>query len=1704
MSEELYRTIDPEGEIKPARMNISTAAQGSKLEVLGVPANPIEIVFYNPQQPKQWNTVYRVVPVIIRNLQFPVLLSWKDLKRLKASIDIHRNEVTLRHKSMSSSYPLVGAPRKPQPVHMCESVTVPPESEMLVPVTVVQGQPGDEVQVNPNLDIIDEKSLLMVPVIDRLNDKKQMAMRVWNSTRLPITLENNTKMGTAESLAVVMQVDSEYVDVNALTQNTQLQKARPLTKWTDIKTRQQLMARLAEDLGFNKPDHSFSKEQRKEIIKVLARHRPALSLDYTDLATVKGVKFRIPTGNAEPVRSKCRLLPPHLHKVLEEQIERWLAQKVIKECNGPWAAPIVPVPKKNGGWRFAIDYRGLNAVTERDSRPVANMSDQLAKIRSNPMKKLKYFASLDLSEAYHSIEVAEEDQPKTAMISPKGLHSFNRMTFGFKSAPQAFHELVQMIEKTMSENNPDLAKTILLYFDDCLIPAETFEEMVTKLELFLTAIEKIGLKVQPRKCVFCKQRVKWLGHIITEEGIQPDPDRVRALTDYPTPKTLEDVRGIHGMAGTMRPFIRNFADLTPNIRKHLVPLDPSNKNNKQPIQWDAKAQAEKEHLVKLLTSAPILAHPDWSESAQPFIVTVDTSSTGVGATLSQKQKLEDGKNVERIIQYASRKLRDGERHYSAYKLELCGVVTALEHFRYFLQGRKFIIRTDHKALEWLMKPKHNASMPSLLWRWHSWIGEYDYDIEWVSASKMKLCDGLSRRRYDPGDYGVMKPPMPRRDPLWESDAPIEEARTRLDDDFWIENMKKKFNRDNADEDLGYESDHTVNAALLHRDFYADHGHSFPQCASSADVVPLHDLVELDLGTCFMLSKQSASPEVSHLDGGRPAAQEGPTIPKSDIRYYFTSGPMAQVQDTSGVEVIEIDDDPPEIEILTEKKQPQVSASPKQTIQPLMDMDSFPPFDPAEWSNGPVLNVEMLPCEVENATEREEERFRKKREFYHRLGCYGIQSDTRVKPLIEKCVDVWQQLPPDRPNQDPDIKQLQLDEMLQMMTKHKLCPQEEEINRQQVRQQMNKGTFNYDISTKEDIQRTFVDQVVSRIEDLKPGEYYNAGIDNSFHHFIRKQQATDRGVAYIQRCLQGSEKWPENENEIIKTLKKIYHFIWIGRTDDKSAGPMPPIPEEAEGRSERITARQRSGDAMEQREMRSRMHDRQVMFRDLCRAWQADPSQITNEHRILRIQQKIVVPIGTETPQKIIQAVHHSQGCFHLGVQRTKILINNYFWFPRMDEKIKKYIGSCKQCVDGKRLPLTLGIPIGQTSSLARERLKTWSMDVVYMPNGSNGYNFILTCLDLATSWLEAILLKRATSQKVVDFIEAVMIPRYGEGLYFIADQGREFTAKIVKNAVTKAHSKIHYGTIYNSQSNPVERFHRTLGGVIRCLLIDRQLPSNQWPKVFLDALRTLRQAPDTTGYSPFYRLFGQRPKTQWMAWMDVDKTEKTGGFPYTPPRLLEVQEGNVYPETANAAKPATSVKAADSANEARGPNQEEATSPPIIQMEEDGIHKQVKYKGATRLLTRINAPDKMTFYKEVFALPLPPGMTEKPYGAAQEAAQAAKDENAEKTHQKNKDRNMGKKREWYPTLMELVDWKESIDPENPNTRKYANPFQGPYAILGIDSQGKTVNIRKLDPRTMKLEGKMKTVHMGQVRPTLHFEFVNRPHGFDWSYDELWS
>ena len=166
--------------------------------------------------------------------------------------------------------------------------------------------------------------------------------------------------------------------------------------------------------------------------------------------------------------------------------------------------------------------------------------------------------------------------------------------------------------------------------------------------------------------------------------------------------------------------------------------------------------------------------------------------------------------------------------------------------------------------------------------------------------------------------------------------------------------------------------------------------------------------------------------------------------------------------------------------------------------------------------------------------------------------------------------------------------------------------------------------------------------------------------------------------------------------------------------------MPPISDEAFERTPEEERLQRAGDPTEQRKMRARMHDRQTMLRDLCRR-HIKGDVIKRKRGIVEIEGKIIIPVAVNLHQRIIQAIHHSQGAFHLGVTKTRIIVDRYFWFNDMTQKVTRYVRACKQCQDGKRLPFQLMPELGQTSSYSRERLRTWAMDVIQMPKGHMGY-----------------------------------------------------------------------------------------------------------------------------------------------------------------------------------------------------------------------------------------------------------------------------------------------------------------------------------------------------------------------------------------------
>ena len=785
IDEKVFKGISPEGSVEPVKTILTTASNGQKLDVLGRTKDYIELKFYNPKN--QDNILYKVRPMVVRNLSLPFVLSLYDLKKLRAEIKPHLESVLFSANSNNVEVKMSPLPGRSYPVSTKKRITIPANTEMVCAVEVQNALHlnNKDLVFNPG-DKLDNSGLISSATLCRVRKKNpDIYMRVMNCAAHPITLKKNCQVGNAQLWGYEgFQWKSGVVGL--------IHEEKEPKTVTRSMTRQSLFRELYQQLGFDKHDSALKESEKRDIVRLFASHRNALALEPEDVGHTDKVRIQIDTGDAKPIRVKCRPLPPHLLEALKLQIQKWLSQKVISPSNGPWASPLVPVRKPNGTYRFAVDYRALNLVTRKDARPVANMSEKLRNLRSSPDKPYKYWATLDLSEAYHCVEVDPADRDKTAMITPLGLYAFNRMSFGLAAAPQAFHAVVQLIEKGLFEKNPELSKSILMYFDDAILGGTSFEDLIAKLELFITQIEELGLRIGPKKCKIGCRELTWLGHRISERGIRPDQDRVQTLIDWPEPTNASEVKAIHGLASYFRKFIREFSAKTCNMRELM-----KTKNNHKTFAWTAAHKAEFKQLIEELTGPNILGHPDFSEEAEPFILSVDTSKLGVGAILSQYQTLksESGKMLRRevLIAYASRSLTTGERCYSSYKLELAGLVSSVNHFKYFLMGKRFKVKTDHKALKWLMQTQHQEC-PSIVFRWQQALQDYSFDIEYVPASKMKAADGLSRKGYKLGDLGVMEAPTHKREPLWHSEIEdSKDAKVREDDDFWIPICKKKFN-----------------------------------------------------------------------------------------------------------------------------------------------------------------------------------------------------------------------------------------------------------------------------------------------------------------------------------------------------------------------------------------------------------------------------------------------------------------------------------------------------------------------------------------------------------------------------------------------------------------------------------------------------------------------------------------------------------------------------------------------------------------------------------------------------------------------------------------------------------------------------------------------------------------------------------------------
>lgn len=464
-------------------------------------------------------------------------------------------------------------------------------------------------------------------------------------------------------------------------------------------------------------------QEHKALMNCISKYTDIFHLDGENLSHTDVIKHSINTGDAPPIHVKSYRFPEVHKNEVEKQITKMLDQNIIRPSTSPWNAPVWVVPKKIDAsgkqkWRIVIDYRRLNDVTVSEVYPLPLITDILDQLGHS-----NYFSTLDLSSGFHQVLLHPKDTEKTAFSvttnSISGQFEFTRMPFGLKNAPATFQRMMNIVLSGLQGLH------CYIYLDDCIIYSHNLETHIQKLESVFTKFREANLKLQPDKCEFLRREVAYLGHIITDNGVSPNPDKVKAISQFPTPKTPKDVKSFLGLTGYYRRFIENFSHIT----KPLTSLLKKDVN----FHWSHEQEQAFSMLKDKLISAPLLQYPDFS---QPFIVTTDSSNYAVGAVLSQG---EIGK--DKPIAYASRTLNKQEGNYSTTEKELLAILFAVNTFRPYIYGYKFKIVTDHRPLTWLFNAKDPGGR---LLRWRLKLEEYEYEIVYKPGRVNSNADALSR------------------------------------------------------------------------------------------------------------------------------------------------------------------------------------------------------------------------------------------------------------------------------------------------------------------------------------------------------------------------------------------------------------------------------------------------------------------------------------------------------------------------------------------------------------------------------------------------------------------------------------------------------------------------------------------------------------------------------------------------------------------------------------------------------------------------------------------------------------------------------------------------------------------------------------------------------------------------------------------------
>jgi hypothetical protein len=472
----------------------------------------------------------------------------------------------------------------------------------------------------------------------------------------------------------------------------------------------------------------LSPESRERVLNILEKHRTMWD---GRLGHVHSTAHRIElVPGAKPIHAQPYRAGTRAREIESAEVQRMLKAGVIEPATSEWASPVVLVAKPDGSTRFCVDYRRLNAITVRDSYPLPRMDECI-----DSLGDAKVFSTLDCNSGYWQIPVDPADRAKTTFTSHEGLYWFLRMPFGLRNAPATFQRFVDITLSGLTW------KVCLVYLDDIIVFSKNEEQHLLDLDAVLHRLYRAGLSLNLKKCHFFKETVDYLGHVIRPGKLSVAEKNTQALRTAKPPTTQSELRSFLGLCNVYRRFVRGFARIA-------APLNALLRKGESPqLGVLSKEQLDAfEQLRSNLLNPPILALPR-AEGA--MILDTDASDEQIGCCLFQEQP--DG--ARHPIGYWSRGLTSAERNYSTTEKECLAIVWAILHLRPYLEGKKFLIRTDHHSLRWVL---NLSDAQGRLARWRLRLSEFDFEVQFSPGASHHGADTLSRLK--PSDPLLADPP----------------------------------------------------------------------------------------------------------------------------------------------------------------------------------------------------------------------------------------------------------------------------------------------------------------------------------------------------------------------------------------------------------------------------------------------------------------------------------------------------------------------------------------------------------------------------------------------------------------------------------------------------------------------------------------------------------------------------------------------------------------------------------------------------------------------------------------------------------------------------------------------------------------------------------------------------------------------------------